>query len=83
MLLVQSTSTRWQSRVGQIEWMNDSLVLLLQINEACPKCHYPKLQFRTLQLRSADEGSTVFYTCPRCEYVLVCWLYAVQWILID
>lgn len=38
------------------------------INEKCPECGNPQVQFRTLQLRSADEGTTVFYTCPKCNY---------------
>ena len=37
------------------------------IQETCPKCGRPEMRFFTLQLRSADEGSTVFYTCE-CGY---------------
>jgi DNA-directed RNA polymerase I subunit RPA12 len=37
-------------------------------NEECPQCHHPELQFREVQLRSADEGTTVFYTCPQCGH---------------
>lgn len=38
------------------------------IEEACPKCGNPEMYFYTMQLRSVDEGSTVFYECPiaRC-----------------
>jgi DNA-directed RNA polymerase I subunit RPA12 len=38
------------------------------IEEPCPKCGNPELYFYTMQLRSVDEGSTVFYECPKCEY---------------
>lgn len=38
------------------------------IEEPCPKCNNPQMTFFTLQLRSADEGSTVFYECPKCAY---------------
>ena len=30
------------------------------IDEPCPKCAHPELYFYTMQLRSVDEGSTVF-----------------------
>lgn len=33
------------------------------IQEKCPMCGRDEMRYYTLQLRSADEGSTVFYTC--------------------
>ncbi|KAL5358412.1 hypothetical protein BJX96DRAFT_173415 [Aspergillus floccosus] len=33
----------------------------------CAKCGRKEMYFTTVQLRSADEGSTVFYTCV-CGY---------------
>ncbi|GAB7343276.1 hypothetical protein MBLNU457_1332t1 [Dothideomycetes sp. NU457] len=38
------------------------------IQETCPKCNAPEVRYYTVQLRSADEGSTVFYTCPNCGH---------------
>ena len=38
------------------------------IDETCNKCGHGKMKFFTMQLRSADEGQTVFYTCCKCEY---------------
>ncbi|EEQ30736.1 DNA-directed RNA polymerase I subunit RPA12 [Microsporum canis CBS 113480] len=33
------------------------------IQQTCPDCGRTEMRYYTLQLRSADEGSTVFYTC--------------------
>lgn len=38
------------------------------IKEKCPKCGHDEMRYQTLQLRSADEGATVFYTCIKCNY---------------
>ena len=32
----------------------------------CPKCKHGLMSYKTLQLRSADEGQTVFYSCLKC-----------------
>ncbi|XP_076253478.1 RNA polymerase I subunit RpI12 [Rhynchophorus ferrugineus] len=38
------------------------------VERKCPKCGNEKMSYATLQLRSADEGQTVFYTCTKCKY---------------
>lgn len=38
------------------------------IEEPCPKCNTPEVGYYTVQLRSVDEGQTVFYECPKCKY---------------
>ncbi|GLC46129.1 hypothetical protein PLESTB_001193100 [Pleodorina starrii] len=38
------------------------------VDEPCPKCHHRQLEYYTMQLRSADEGQTVFYECRKCGY---------------
>jgi len=38
------------------------------LERTCPKCGNNEMSFATLQLRSADEGQTVFFTCTKCGY---------------
>ena len=38
------------------------------IKQPCEKCGVQEVRFYTLQLRSVDEGTTVFYSCPACGH---------------
>lgn len=38
------------------------------VERKCPKCGNDKMSYATVQLRSADEGQTVFFTCTECKY---------------
>ncbi|XP_065157409.1 DNA-directed RNA polymerase I subunit RPA12 [Atheta coriaria] len=38
------------------------------VERKCPKCDNNRMSYATLQLRSADEGQTVFYTCTKCKF---------------
>ena len=38
------------------------------VDRKCPKCGFEKMSYAALQLRSADEGQTVFFTCLKCKF---------------
>ena len=38
------------------------------VEEECPECGHPELEFYTMQMRSVDEGQTVFYECLECRF---------------
>ena len=38
------------------------------VEEPCVRCGAPEVGFYTVQLRSVDEGQTVFYECPSCKH---------------
>ena len=38
------------------------------VEEPCVKCGHGIVGFYTVQMRSVDEGQTVFYECPQCKH---------------
>jgi len=38
------------------------------VERKCPKCDGDKMSYACVQLRSVDEGQTVFFTCLKCKY---------------
>ncbi|EDQ90733.1 uncharacterized protein MONBRDRAFT_18537 [Monosiga brevicollis MX1] len=47
----------------------DSAKEMMDMTEAdCPKCHHNRASYVQQQTRSADEPSTVFYCCEKCNH---------------
>ena len=38
------------------------------VDEECPKCKAPQMEYYTVQQRSADEGETVYFVCMQCSH---------------
>ncbi|EIM91986.1 DNA-directed RNA polymerase, partial [Stereum hirsutum FP-91666 SS1] len=41
---------------------------LLKVTEKCPECGHMEAFSKEIQMRSADEGSTILYTCVACKH---------------
>ncbi|KII92476.1 hypothetical protein PLICRDRAFT_473348 [Plicaturopsis crispa FD-325 SS-3] len=42
--------------------------VLMKVSEKCPECGHGEAYFQEKQMRSADEGSTILYTCVDCKH---------------
>ncbi|KCZ80857.1 hypothetical protein H312_01740 [Anncaliia algerae PRA339] len=38
------------------------------INRSCEQCGSKEMTFKSVQLRSTDEGQTIYYTCTKCKF---------------
>lgn len=61
-LLIQPEETQVKAKES------DEMQQRAVVNDECPRCKNPSLEYYTKQLRSADEGQTVFYECPKCHH---------------
>ena len=39
-----------------------------KVKETCPKCGNDEAYTHTVQMRSGDEGETIFFRCTKCSY---------------
>ena len=56
---------------GPARWLllvSHYLCTFIQVERRCVECGHDQMTYTTQQTRSADEGQTVFYTCPVCNY---------------
>ncbi|XP_030003552.1 DNA-directed RNA polymerase I subunit RPA12 [Sphaeramia orbicularis] len=51
-----------------LEGMEDSELKGPVIDRRCSRCNKEGMIYHTRQMRSADEGQTVFFTCIHCRY---------------
>ncbi|CAI2385171.1 unnamed protein product [Moneuplotes crassus] len=57
------------------EWLEDSTQIKISqkkraiIEDDCPKCESNKMYYWYAQIRSVDEGQTVFHECVNCGYI--------------
>ncbi|KIX08323.1 uncharacterized protein Z518_02979 [Rhinocladiella mackenziei CBS 650.93] len=57
-----------RSKHSEVQSINaEDLQVEAVIARDCPACHRSEMFYHTKQLRSADEGTTVFYRCE-CGY---------------
>ena len=59
---------QWMEKLSRSKARADAGAQRAEVAEECPKCKNPRMFFWTQQLRSADEGQTVFYECGKCEH---------------
>ncbi|BGP18473.1 hypothetical protein JCM10213_001212 [Rhodosporidiobolus nylandii] len=55
-----------QAKTSLVKNSGDVEKKAMMIDETCEKCGHGQMSVKTMQLRSADEGATVFYSCPKC-----------------
>jgi DNA-directed RNA polymerase I subunit RPA12 len=64
-------SKDWMNKLANIEdkFKVKQSLQRQTVQEKCPECPSKKMYFYAIQTRSADEGSTVFYSCVKCGFV--------------
>jgi len=63
-----SAQKLWMEKLARSKAKASAGAQRAEVAEECPKCKNPRMFFWTQQLRSADEGQTVFYECGKCTH---------------
>lgn len=60
----------WKNKLDNTEdkFKKSQEVVKSTIRQDCEKCNNKYFYYFTMQTRSADEGSTVFYECTKCGH---------------
>ncbi len=53
---------------GDIAIVSDEVVALPKTRVICPECGHTEAYYNIRQTRSADEPSTTFYRCCKCNH---------------
>ena len=57
-----------EKKTDKIEVVEKKVEVLPKTKEECPKCKHPDAYYWLVQTRAADEASTRFYKCVKCEH---------------
>ena len=57
-----------EQEIDRLRALNATKSTKSTVDEKCLKCGAETVEFYTMQLRSVDEGATVFYDCPKCKF---------------
>lgn len=58
------TNYREQQKLKSAQSKSDGPI----VERKCSRCGNDTMSYASLQLRSADEGQTIFYTCTKCQF---------------
>lgn len=57
-----------KKRVDDVLGGSDAWENVDSIDVSCPKCEHGRAYYMQIQIRSADEPSSIFYKCCSCGY---------------
>lgn len=68
--IYQLNLNKWDIYINQEKRIEEMKNIKTETSDIfkCSKCHHTKTIYTTAQIRSGDEGTTVFITCINCHH---------------